>query len=152
MSWRPLSAAEAKRHPRYGVAGWLYFFFGAVVFALIADAVEWLQYSEGSDRPAWLIATAIGVHLAILVAGIRKWRWFPELAIGGIWLTGALGQIYTQHAQLGPMPTDVVDPRQVGLVAFVFLSLLLTWLLLASERVNVTYKHRCRAVADPAEG
>lgn len=144
MTWRVLSPAEQKQHPRYGIAGWLYLFFGAILFAMIADAVEWAQYETGSDRPAWLIATTIVVQGAILLAGVRKWRWFPEIAIAGIWLTGGLGQLFSEHARLAAPVPDAVDPRQVGIVAFVGFSLLLTWLLLVSERVNVTYKRRCR--------
>lgn len=144
MSWRPLTPTEARAHPLYGIAGWLYVFFGAILFALIADAVEWTQHGPGSDRPAWLIATALGIHTAILWVGVRKWRWFPEFAIAGIWLTGGLGQLFTEHAQLGAPVADAADPRQIGIVAFVAFSLLLTWLLVVSERVNVTYKHRAR--------
>ncbi len=145
MSWRPLTAAEARRHPRFGIGGWLYLFFGLVLFAIVADAVEWIQYGEGSDRPRWLIGLGLVVHLAILATGVVKWRWFPELAIAGIWLTGGLGQIYTRHAQLVPEGAETgIDPRQVGIVAFVVLALLLSWLLLVSERVNVTYKGRAR--------
>jgi hypothetical protein len=91
MSWTPLSPEEARRHPRYGLGGWLYVFFGLVLFALVADAVEWAQYGEGSDRPRWLIGLGLVVQTAILAAGFAKWRWFPELAIAGIWLTGGLG-------------------------------------------------------------
>jgi hypothetical protein len=142
VSWRTVGAREAARHPRYGVGGWLYLFFGLVVFAVVADAVEWIQYGEGSDRPRWLLGLDLVVYLAILVAGFTKWRWFPELAIAGIWLTGGLGQLFTEHARLGPEEGAAIDPRQVGLVAFVVFSLILSWALWASERVNVTYRHR----------
>jgi len=144
LSWQTLDAATARQHPRYGVAGWLYLFFGLVVFALVADAVEWAQYGEGSDRPRWMVGADLDAYTAILVAGFTKWRHFPELAIAGIWLTGGLGQLFSRHAEVAPEP-GALDPRQVGLIAFVALSLLLTWLLWRSERVNVTYKHRCRA-------
>jgi len=120
VSWRQLAADEARRHPRYGIAGWLYAFFGLILFAVLADAVEWIQYGDGSDRPRWLILVSLVVHLAILSAGFAKWRPFPEIAIVGIWLTGGLGQLFTQHAQLVPDAVgDGIDPRQVGLVAFV---------------------------------
>ncbi len=145
MSWRDLSPAEARAHPLHGVGGWLFVFFGLILFALVADAIEWIQYGEGSDRPAWLIALTFAINVAILVTGVRLWRWFPELAIAGIWLTGGLGQLFTAHVQAAPGPDDAVDPRQIGIVAFVAFSLLLTWLLRASERVNVTYKRRCRS-------
>lgn len=144
MSWRPLSVEEARRHPRYGIGGWLYVFFGLLVFAVIADSVELSRHGLGSDRPAWLIGLSLAVYVAILAAGVRHWRGFPELAIAGTWLTGGLGRIFTEHASAPPIPGGDLDPRQVGLVAFVVFSLLLTWLLLASERVNVTYKRRCR--------
>ena len=144
MSWRHLSSDAARRHPRYGIAGWLYLFFGLILFAFVADAVEWVQYGEGSDRPRWLIAVSLLVYAAILVAGFLKWRHFPELAIAGIWLTGGLGELFTEHAQMGPEDTGGVDPRQVGLVAFVVFSLILSWALWVSERVNVTYKQRAR--------
>lgn len=148
MSWQELSPEVARQHPRYGVSGWLYAFFALVVFALIADAVEWAQHGPGSDRPRWLIGCVMAVHVAILVAGFRKWRRFPELAIAGIWLTGGLGQLFTQHAGAGPQPGESgIDPRQVGLLAYVAFSLLLSWLLWTSERVNVTYKHKARARA-----
>ncbi len=145
MSWRPLGVEEARRHPLHGIGGWLYVFFGLLVFAVIADSVEFARHGLGSDRPAWLIGFSLAVYVAILAAGVRRWRWFPELAIAGIWLTGGLGQIFTQHANAPPVLGGDLDPRQVGLVAFVVFSLLLTRLLLASERVNVTYKRRCRA-------
>lgn len=144
MTWQSLSPEQARQHPRYGVGGWLYAFFALVVFALIADTVEWLQYGAGSDRPQWLLGIALVVHTAMLVAGFLKWRHFPELAIAGIWLTGALGQIFTEHAQTPAGPGDELDPRQVAIVGFVVFSLALTWLLWSSERVNVTYKSRCR--------
>lgn len=144
MSWRTVGAQEAARHPRYGVGGWLYLFFGLVIFAVVADAVEWMQYGAGSDRPRWLIGLDLVVYLAILVAGFTKWRWFPELAIAGIWLTGGLGQLFTEHARLGTEENAAMDPRQVGLIAFVAFSLILSWALWVSERVNVTYRHRVR--------
>ena len=148
MSWRPLSPEAARRHPSYGIAGWLYVLFGLILFALVADAVEWVQYGEGSDRPRWLIGASLAVYTAVLVAGFTKWRHFPELAIAGIWLTGGLGQLFTEHAQIGPETADPIDPRQVGLFAFVAFSLLLSWALWVSERVNVTYKHRARIRED----
>ena len=145
MSWQRLSASQARAHPRYGVAGWLYAFFGLILFAVIADAIEWIQYGEGSDRPRWLILLSLALHLGILAAGFTKWRYFPEVAIAGIWLSGALGQLFTEHARLAPDAAEgALDPRQVGIVAFVALSLLLSWALWVSERVNVTYKHRAR--------
>lgn len=144
MSWQDLSPEAARRHPRYGVAGWLYLFFALLLFAIVADAVEWIQYGEGSDRPRWLIGLSLVVYLAMLAAGFSKWRWFPELAIAGIWLTGGLGQLFTEHARLGPEQADAIDPRQVGIVAFVVFSLIVSWALWVSERVNVTYKGRAR--------
>jgi hypothetical protein len=148
LSWRDLSPAEARAHPRYGIAGWLYLFFGLVLFALMADAIEWIQHGEGSDRPRWLILASVVTHLAILAAGFTKWRWFPELAIAGIWITGGLGQLFTEHARMAREVEGAIDPRQVGLVAFVAFSLILTWALLASERVNVTYKGKARRAAE----
>ena len=149
MSWQQLSPEQAREHPLYGIAGWLLFLFGVVIFAVIADAVEWAQYGPGSDRPVWLLALSIAVNLAILVAGVRHWRWFPELAIAGIWIVGGLGQLYTQHAAVAPVAGESeIDPRQVGIAAYLAFSLLLTWLLLKSERVNVTFKHRCRPAAE----
>lgn len=144
MSWRRLSPEAARQHPRYGIAGWLYLFFALVLFALVADAVEWIQYGQGSDRPRWLLGFDLCVYVAILAAGFTKRRWFPELAIAGIWLTGGLGQVFTEHARTGAGNDGALDPRQVGLVAFVVFSLILSWALWATERVNVTYKHRER--------
>lgn len=144
MSWRELSPEAARRHPRYGITGWLYLFFGLVLFALIADAVEWMQYGAGSDRPRWLIGASLLTYVAILIAGFAKWRRFPELAIAGIWLTGGLGQLFTEHARMGAGDGEPIDPRRIGLFAFVAFSILLSWALWVSERVNVTFKRRAR--------
>lgn len=148
MSWQRLTPAQAQAHPRYGVAGWLYVLFAVLAFAIVADLTEWFTHSAGSDRPAWLILLDVALYAAVLVAGFRRWRWFPELAIAAIWLSGGLGLGYTQHMQVAPAAGDQLDPRTVGIAGYLVFSALLSWALLVSERVNVTYKLRCRPPAE----
>ena len=148
MSWVRLTPEEARQHPRYGVAGWLYALFAAVLFAIVADLVEWVGYGAGSDRPAWLILLDVVLATAVLVAGFRRWQSFPELTIAAIWLGGALSLGYAEHMRVPVAAEDPLDPRTVGIAGYLFFSTLLSWALLVSERVNVTYKLRCRHPAD----
>ncbi|MEO1093134.1 MAG: hypothetical protein AAFX81_21155 [Pseudomonadota bacterium] len=144
MRWATLDPEAARAHPRFGLGGWLYVFFAFVCFAIVADAVEWFSHGPGSDRPAWLLGVGIVANLVVLVAGMRRWRWFPELAMVVIWVTGAMGQTFSQHAQVAAGTPTELDARTFGIAGYLMFSALLTWLLLVSERVNVTYKHRVR--------
>jgi hypothetical protein len=45
---------------------------------------------------------------------------------------------------MGAGDGEAIDPRRIGLFAFVAFSILLSWALWVSERVNVTFKRRAR--------
>ena len=144
MSWLQLSPEEARAHPRYGLGGWLYVLFAFLCVAVIADVTEWFMHADASDRPRWLIAFTISANVAVLSAGFLRWPWFPEFAIGAIWLQGALGLAFNQHMQVAASASDPIDPRTINVAGYLVLSALLTWALVVSERVNVTFKHRIR--------
>ncbi len=145
MSWVRLSPDEARAHPRYGLGGWLYVLFAFLCLAVIADVTEWFVHGPGSDRPRWLVAFTISTNVAVLSAGFLRWPYFPELAIAAIWIGGALGLAFTHHMQVPAAATDPIDARTFGTAGYLLFSAVLTWLLLTSDRVNVTFKHRHRA-------
>ncbi|MFW5832699.1 MAG: hypothetical protein ACOCYE_01215 [Pseudomonadota bacterium] len=147
MRWVRLSAEEARAHPRYGLGGWLYLLFALLCVAVIADITEWFMHEPASDRPRWLIAFTISSNIAVLTAGFARWPRFPELTIAVIWIGGLLSLLYTRHMALPAAPDAPLDPRTINIAGYLLLSALLTWALVVSERVNVTFKHRRRAAA-----
>jgi hypothetical protein len=147
LNWVTLSPEEARGHPRYGLGGWLYVLFAFLCIAVIADITEWFMHEAASDRPRWLIAFTISTNIAVLTAGFAKWPRFPELTIAAVWIGGLLSLLFTRHMALPAGPDAPIDPRSINIAGYLLLSALLSWALLVSERVNVTFKHRTRRAA-----
>lgn len=146
MSWRSLSPTQAEAHPLYGLGGWLYLLFAFLIFAVIADAVELAMHNEGSNRPFWLIVVTLIANVVVIWAGLRKKTWFPQAVIAVVWVAGGLNQTFTQLA-VAPVEAGKLDPHTVGIAGYLFVSAGLTWALVFSTRVNVTFRHRVRQTA-----
>ena len=142
--WRPVSKDEAANNRYYGLRGWLLLFyvgaaFGAVTYSidLLSPSVEKYYWVFG-ERPGVIRAAllvALAGQLPVLILAPLKHRLMPRLWIAGMWIS-----VITWIAAYD-MPGRV-DAMLLSVAATIVGSALLTWYVLHSKRVNVTYLHR----------
>jgi hypothetical protein len=145
--WVQLSAAEAARHPLYGVGGWLNTVALLVALGLIRALIELSDFWATTDHgglAAWIMAVLRSAMAAwaalILVLLFARSRAFPVnftaySVLNVIYL--ALFGLAFAHVTQGTVFAGVAVGVVVTLVAAAYVAL--------SRRVNVTYLRRVRA-------
>ena len=160
--WRPVTPAEARRHPLYGTSGIMVSLLIGMLLNVPVRAAEYLAAMPALSGtvPPWLstlhmLMTLDAVVLTSLytiafVAALRRVPSFPRLLVA-IWMVDIAMQLAIANftvAQDGLPPTvaSALHALLDGNVKKVLISVGL-WLpyLLLSERVNVTYRNRVAA-------
>ena len=142
--WKVVSKEEARRSPYYGFGGWLLLFYIWILSSWVLNLpqvatvpdrsfVAWYGGDVGVTRAVLLSYQAM--FLPFLILAPMKHRLMPRLWIAGIWINVAI------------LATTIDRPgqsdRTISLVALVVaISALMTWYILSSKRVNVTYLNR----------
>jgi hypothetical protein len=161
-SWRPLSCAEAERHPLYGTSGIMVSLLVGMMLNVPVRAAEYLAAMPPipAAAPAWLSALHFAMtfdvvlfgslYMIAFVAALRRVPLFPRLLVA-IWVGDLTMQLFTAEmvTRTGDLPPAVANALHgllEGNVKKVLISFGL-WLpyLLLSKRVNVTYRHRVPA-------
>jgi hypothetical protein len=160
--WRQVTPNEAMQHPLYGVGGWLLFFMVLVIISVVYNIYQLTQTADSTQVGSLIVSLVIG--LLILLLAFSKSRSFPTVSIVLLWINVAIAVIgaiifaaaadeavdaYLQSTgqAVDPAVRDVavstaVTSLIIGVVIAAVIALLMTWYLISSKRVNVTYRHR----------
>lgn len=159
QDWVPVSAERARRHPLYGLGGWLrpislLITLGAIAGPLVAliFAVS-LPGLPAAVRPAGLVLLGqLGLGAAIAVGLALLWFRQSPLFLRAYLELSALSIALDIAAELllrrwGPLPPPF-GGEPSNILAETALSLLLTalpwWLLWRSRRFRVSFQHEMR--------
>jgi hypothetical protein len=153
MIWRQLFPEDAMAHRCYGLRGWLLALYGiaAAIFLHGAHGVIVGVGEEVIDQIAPThaqigLATALklvrtALLLPFLILAPLGHRQMPPITISCLWASVTVSLL-----GLAVVPPPLVG---TGPVAIGALAVVLTWYLISSERVNVTYRRRTRDPAAP---
>ena len=144
--WVHIPERQARLHPLYGLN---FILFGCYVLTLggllvragtlsTAMALSPLFDPQDVRISGVLLACGLGLPLPLLMLSLVWHRVMPAAAIACIWAGVALDAGFL----LLGMMTPVVLP---GTIASTAAAPLLTFYVLLSRRVNVTYRHRVRS-------
>lgn len=144
--WIELSPETARRHPLYGVSGWLVFFVFLFEFFIIINVGNLALPNQLYPIPnQYLILADTGLMLVIVAMILAKFH-FLGLAVWGWVSLHLVGLIfaYSEFAADG-----VVGEREMAIlaayaVAFLLRDLSTAWYFTSSKRVNVTMCGRAR--------
>lgn len=147
MNWTTITEDEARLHPLYGFAGWLWAVYAVEVLgiALTLEGVITVVRDYGLNpitNPSFgIVWLHLALNLPFLLMAPMKARLMPVVSIACYWVGIAisLGTFVT-------MPGPLMNVSILARVAFwVAWGVVFTLYLLRSRRVNVTYLHRVRA-------
>ena len=162
--WRQVSPNEAMQHPLYGVGGWLLFFMILQIIGIVFNIYQLTQSTDGTQTIITIISLVLGLLIVLLC--FSKSRSFPTVTIVLLWIGTALGVISAimiagvagdladvaiqqgggtaDPAYRDAVVGSVITSAIVSVVVVAVVALLMTWYLVSSKRVNVTYRHRVR--------
>jgi hypothetical protein len=144
--WVQLSAAEAGRHPLFGVGGWLVAIGILIAVGLLRALIELIDFWATTDHgglAAWIMAvlrSAMALWAALLFGLlIGRSRAFPTGFI-------AYGMVNIIYLTLFGLAFAHVTQNRVftGVAVGIAVTLLAIAYVLRSRRVNVTFRHRIR--------
>ncbi len=142
--WVGLSAAEAARHPLFGVHGWVVLvavFVAVGLFRALVELVDFWATTDHGGLAAWIMAILRSVMAlwAALILGLLmgRSRAFPTNFV-------AYGMVDTIYLVLFGLAFAHVTHGAVfiGVAVAIPLNLLAIAYVLRSRRVNVTFRHR----------
>ncbi len=140
--WKVVSKEEARLSPYYGFRGWLLLFYISILFVVVSDLLQAVTvpnprfaYGGGVGVTRAVLLSIAAVNLPFLILAPMKHRLMPRLGIAGTWITVV---IFAATIDM-PGQIDGVILRVAFVVAF---AALMTWYILSSRRVNVTYLNR----------
>lgn len=142
--WKSVTLEEAHLSPYYGVSGWLLLLFvlnvwGVILIVVftpafgIVDAAR-LGITEEDTPPLSAALINLALFLPPLILVPLKHRWAPRIWIIAQWMALVLNVVF--FPELYPSGSILIS---------IFGSILITWYLMVSERVDVTFRHRVPA-------
>ncbi|NNG02491.1 MAG: hypothetical protein HKM95_00115 [Inquilinus sp.] len=168
MAKMQVSQHQAQQSRYYGVKGWLLVFYILMILSALSALSNAFNEANammlGMEMGTWQMISfgQVALMLPFLVLTPMKHRLMPTLAIVCMWLSVVLtvGVFAMSTADYGKnlqatmraAGTDTLPPEfyaAMGSSMIIFMvalpvvfTLLFTWYLLASKRVNATFRHR----------
>jgi hypothetical protein len=155
MAWKQLTLDEARQHPRYGFGGWMWVIYGLAVIGVISNL--WLALGGAEGMVDTIVAMygeeymAFFQPFAVIIALV--WAYL-------IYLAAARKQSMPSHTLIGVWAMTVVTAASnfyfmgiggqsiaSGILGLIYPALV-SWYIVDSDRVNVTYRHRMREAED----
>ena len=151
--WKVVPRDEAQQKPYFGFRGWLLLFYLLTILSCLqavavllspldAQAVE--AYGGNPAVARTFFVTYAVIHIPFLVLAPLKHPLTPKIWIGTLWV------IVVMYVILIDMPGRI-DSMIVGIALAVVIASLMTWYVLHSKRVNVTYLNRVPAKEAPKQ-
>jgi hypothetical protein len=142
--WKVLSREQAQQSPYFGFRGWLLLLYLLTLVAIIQSLV-WVfspptqgdldVFSGNPDiRRGFDIVTVV-VWAPFLILAPLKHPLTPKVWIGANWITVIISAAISDWSS---QINVTIAMTAIGIV----IAVLLTWYVLHSKRVNVTYLHR----------
>lgn len=163
--WRDVTPNEAMQHPLYGVGGWLLFFMILQIIGIVFNIYTMTQAIDETQTITSIVGLVIGLLIVLLC--FSKSRSFPTVAIVLMWIAtglavisaiviaGAAGVVADASLAAAGVPVtpesrelfvaSMITSAIVAVVVAGVIAGLMTWYLIASKRVNVTYRFRVPA-------
>jgi hypothetical protein len=164
-AWRQVEPNEAMQNPLYGVGGWLLFFMILQIIGIVFNIYQLTQSVDETQTITAIVGLVIGLLIVLLC--FSKSRSFPTVAIVLLWIgtglavisaivvAGAAGVVADVTLAAAGVPVtpearelfvaSMITSAIVGVVIAGVIAGLMTWYLIASKRVNVTYRFRVPA-------
>lgn len=144
--WVTIAERQARQHPLYGLNGILFCFYALTLGGLLVRAATLMTAMTLSPMfdqadlqiSSMLLAWGMGLPLPFLLLSLAWRRIMPAASIACIWSSVALDAGFLILGLMTPVAL-------FGTVASTAAAPLLTFYVLLSRRVNVTYRHRVRA-------
>ncbi len=153
-NWVRLSPEEAKRHPLYGIEGWLVVWLAYLIVTIaltvlsVADPEQRLRLDQHYHQHARLVMSLNAAILVALVAtfvlGVLRHRRFPAVAVATLSADITLNVVLAIYlVAMGSQAVRIFAITSILLSTAV--RALMIGYILRSRRVNVTYLGRIRA-------
>jgi len=165
--WQPLDAVAARRHTDFGPSGFMVSLLVGILLNVPVRTAEFLAAvpAVGTTAPGWaqvllhMMAFDLIVmnffYMVCFVLALRSVPLFPRMMLFAWGADLAMQFAIAQQVAAAPgLPAEVAGALQMllgGNIKKVLISVAV-WLpyLLLSERVNVTFRSRCRALPSQA--
>ncbi len=153
MPWNSAPREEVARLKYYGVGGWLLFVYILAVLAFLSGILDLVNPDErtlklflGSAAIAQSVSLASMVlRFPFLILVPLKHPLMPSIDITCTWIS-----VFIMMPFIISVDVTMGAPAAVGILIaalVLIVALLWTWYLLASKRVNLTFRHRIPALA-----
>lgn len=152
--WKIVTRDEARSNPYFGFGGWLLIIYLGTAYGVVSPVADWIlgSYQSGMDLSYYQLSADIHfggnldtlwrltvfqamLALPFLVLAPVKHALTPKVWIAGIWIG------FAAWFAVIDMPGQV-NTKIVNVVFGLVWGVLMTWYILASKRVNVTYLNR----------
>lgn len=152
-NWVGVTEEAAQEYRYYGFKGWLLFFYILTVLSLIYyisvaafpnDPHEFKYFGNNEARVRFVNIICAVVSLPYIILAPLKHSWTPAVWLAEFWI------VFFVSALAIEAPDEAVR-GWVFIALSLTTSLLMTWYIFSSKRVNVTYRHRVLASAIAAE-
>lgn len=151
--WRVISREEAARNRHYGLKGWLLLYYAMSAIGVVMYVTDAMSPPRDAyialygDRPTAIRALLLmqaAAQVPFLIFAPLKHRLLPRVWLACLWIPMAITVVAIDM----PGQTDGMILR---LAYTVGATALISWYVLHSKRVNVTFLHRIPADAPAAE-
>jgi hypothetical protein len=162
--WRKVSVLDARDNPDFGPAGFMASMLVGLLLNVVVRSMEFLVAvpALSTAAPLWgqrlfhVMAADVAVmgffYMVCFAMALRSVPYFPKMLLF-VWILDVLAQLIIAHAisPLAGLPESVAislrdlllgNTTKVLISAFVWVPY-----LMLSDRVNITYRQRIRAVA-----
>ncbi len=170
MAWRQISEEEARQHRLYGVGGWLLVLMILIILGIALNLFSLLGSGGSVEALGMQIEVSLGFRSVLIIIGIllnvvvvvfafTKNPKFPTVAMAALWAGVAvalismfMGPSITIEGGSEELRQRMIDATNasystgalIGFIVAAALAALISWYLMASKRVNVTYNHRVK--------
>ena len=152
MPWKSVPREEVARLKYYGVGGWLLSVYILAVLGFLSGILDLVNPDErtlklflGSTAIAQVVSLAsMGVRFPFLILVPLKHPLMPSIEITCTWIS-----VFIMMPFIISIDVTMGVPAAVGILVaalVLIVALLWTWYLLASKRVNLTFRRRIPAI------
>ncbi len=152
MEWKSLSKEEAMRSPYYGLKGWLMVFYVLTALGIVPYLGLMISPPTSGSGDVGMTRVFLLIHVTLsvpfLILAPMKHPLMPKVVIICLWMSFASRASPMYPAALASASgtaTYLSSVNLFGVIGAGVVAVLITWYMLRSKRVNVTYLNRVPA-------